>query len=248
MKNLFITIIVSIFTLGSTETILSQTEKDLDKMLFYYVDGEYERLLDKAIAFTEDEDTRRNPVPYIYVSKAYFEMSKIEEYDEDYPRAYRDAVKYAAKFTKKDKEGEFKAENEEYIDGLKIQTFELADNYYQIANYSKAKRYFKYLVGMDPEDWGAWFLKGVNEVQINMKSDSEISLKNAMDGLSSLEKDEVELYFPGKIMLLKKGILYYAEYLRDNGKTGEAKEVIELGYTFFEDDNEYKINYDDYTR
>lgn len=248
MKRLKYYLIVLISAIGFQKTVVAQSEKEMDKMLFYYVDEKYEKLLKMALDFTEDEDTRRNPVPYIYASKAYYEMSKIEEFDEDYPRAFRSALKYAVKFRKKDKESEFIEENAEFIDGLKVQAFELADNYYQIGKYSKAKTYYKYLTGMDPEDWGSWFLRGVNETRLNMRSDAEISLKTAIDGLSALEKDQVELYLPGQLMLLKKGIVGYVEFMKERGKMSEAKEIIGLGYPFFEEDNEYKITYDDIMR
>jgi tetratricopeptide (TPR) repeat protein len=248
MKHLKFTLIIIIGILSFQKTSFSQSEKDMDKMLYYYVDEEYEKLLKMSIGYTENEDTRRNPVPYIYVSKAYYEMSKIEEFDEEYPRAYRDAVKYAAKYRKKDKTGEFLEDNAEYIDGLKIQTFELADNYYQIGQYTKAKRYNKYLTGMDPEDWGSWFLRGVTEMRLNMRTDSGESIKTAMDGLSSLDKEQVENYLPGQYMLLKKGIIIYSEYMKELGKMSESKEVINLGYLYFENDNEYKITFDDIMR
>lgn len=226
----------------------SQSEKDLDKMRFYYVDEKYEKLLDMALDFTEDEDTRRNPVPYIYASQAYYEMSKIEEYDELYPRAFRDAVKYAVKFRKKDKKSEYIEDNAEYIDGLKSQTYELADNYYEIGKYSKAKTYLKYLVGMDPEDWGSWFLKGVNETRLNMRSEADISLQTAVDGLKSLDQSRFDSYYPSQKMLLKAGIICYTDFMKENGKISEAKEIITMGYAFYENDNEYKIAYDDLVR
>jgi tetratricopeptide (TPR) repeat protein len=248
MKSLKLTLFIIISLFIFQKTGLSQSEKDMDKMLFYYVDEKYEKLLDMAMGFVENDKTRRNPVPYIYVSRAYYEMSKIEEYDEIYPRAYRESVKYAVKFRKKDKTGEYIEENAEYVDILKMQTFELADSYYQTEKYSKAKTYFKYLTGMDPEDWGSWFLRGVTESRLNMRSESEISLKNAIDGLSSIDADIVDTYLPGELMLLKKGILSYSEFMKERGKMAEAKEIIAMGYPYFEEDNEYKISYDDLMR
>lgn len=244
MKRLKLILFVLIGVFIFQKVGFTQSEKDMDKMLFYYVDEKYEKLLDMAMGFVENEKTRKNPVPYLYVSKAYYEMSKIEEYDEAYPRAFRDAVKYAVKYRKKDKAGEFVEENAEYIDVLKVQTYEMADNYYQIGKYSKAKTYFKYITGMDPEDWGSWFLKGVNESRLNMRSESETSLKKAIEGLSALDNEKVESYLPGQMMLLKKGIINYSEFMEERGKMAEAKEIIAMGYPYFEDDNEYKIAYD----
>jgi tetratricopeptide (TPR) repeat protein len=248
MKHLKLTLIILISILGFQKTVFSQSEKDMDKMLFYYVDEKYEKLLDLAIGFTENEKTRKNPVPYMYVSQAYYEMSKIEEFDEDYPRAFRESLKFAVKYRKKDKELAFLDENAEYIDGLKVQAFELADNYFQIGKYSKAKIYYKYLTGMDPDDYGAWFLRNVNEMHLNMRSEAEVSIRVAMDGLAALDIEKAESYLPGQLMLLKKGIIAYSEYMKEVGKMSEAKEVIGMGYAFFASDNEYRITYDDIMR
>jgi hypothetical protein len=69
-----------------------------------------------------------------------------------------------------------------------------------------------------------------------------------MDGLYALDIQEAENYLPGQLMLLKKGIIAYSEYMKELGKMPEAKEVIKKGYVFFANDNEYKIAYDDITR
>ena len=49
-------------------------------------------------------------------------------------------------------------------------------------------------------------------------------------------------------MLLKKGIISYAEFMKERGKMTEAKDVLTMGYPFYTEDNEYKITYDDIVR
>ena len=248
MRNLRIMLLFFAGLLFLKPDVSGQSQKDLDKMLFYYVDGKYEKLLDLAMKYVENDKTRRNPIPYLYVSKAYYEMSKLEEYDEDYPRAFRDAVKYAVKYRKKDKAGEYVAENEEYFDQLRVQVFEMADNYYSIGKYSKAKTWYKYLTGMDPQDWGAWFLRGVVEMRLNMRSDAATSIQTAIDGLGGLDQATFDNYMEGKAEVLKRGIITYVEYMKELGKMTEAKEVIGLGYEYFKEDNEYKMTYDEIMR
>jgi tetratricopeptide (TPR) repeat protein len=225
---------------------IAQPDDEYNDLLFYLVDGKYDKLLYKSMDYIQDDETRRDALPYLYTSMCYFEMSQLDEYDEEFPRAFKDAVKYCVKYRKKDKSGFYVADNIEYIDNLKKLTFEVADNYYQIGKTSKAKSYYKYLVGMDPNDWGAWFLKGVSESKLNMTADSKISIETAMNGLESIES--IDDYWEGQTLLLKQGIIYYSEYLKENGKIVEAKELMTLGYNFLKDDNEFKIAYDDIMR
>ena len=204
------------------------------------------RSLYKSMGYIEDEETRRDPLPYLYTSMCYYEMSKLEEYDEEFPRAFKDAVKYCVKYRKKDASGFYVAENAEYIDDLKRQTYEVAENYYQIGKVSKAKSFYKYLVGMDPGDYGAWLLKGVTEAKLNMTADAKISFETGIKGIENIENTDD--YWEGKLMLLKMGIISYSGYLEEKGQVNEAKELMALGYNFLKDDNEYKMAYDDIMR
>ena len=243
-SKVLLVFIIGIFAFQNSA--MAQPDDEYNDLLFLLVDGKYDKLLYKSMGYIEDDETRRDPLPYLYTSMCYYEMSQLEEYDEEFPRAFKDAVKYCVKYRKKDASGFYVADNVEYIDILKTQTFEVADNYYQIGKVSKAKSYFKYLVGMDPNDWGAWLLKGTAEAQLNMASDSKNSIETAVNGLERTES--IDEYWDGQVLLLKEGLIYYCTYLVENGKVVEAKELMALGYEFLQEDNEYKIAYDEVMR
>lgn len=246
MKQFRVLLLIIVGILAFQNTSYAQPEDEYTDLLFLLVDAKYDKLLYKSMGYIEDEETRRDALPYLYTSMCYFEMSKLEMYDEEFPRAFKDAVKYCVKYRKKDKSGFYVADNAEYIDDLKRQTFEVADNYHQSGKISKAKSYYKYLVGMDPSDWGSWLLKGVSESELNMKAEAKLSIEAAIKGIESTES--IEDYWQGQELLLKMGIISYSEYLRDNGKIDEAKEMMTLGYEFLKDDNEFKMVYDDIMR
>jgi len=248
MKYFKVLLFILIGILAFQKTSYAQPEDEYNDLLFLLVDAKYDKLLYKSMGYIEDEETRRDPLPYLYTSMCYYEMAKLEEYDEEFPRAFKDAVKYCVKYRKKDKSGFYVEENAEYIDDLKRLTYEVADNYYQSGKVSKAKSYYKYLVGIDPSDWGSWLLKGVAESQLNMNAEAKISLETGLKGIESIESESVDDYWQGQLMLLKMGIISYSEYLKDNGKVREAKELMALGYEYLQDDNEYKIAYDDIMR
>ena len=101
MKNLLL-------TLGLTAAFTAQAQKHVyEDLLVMYVDEKYEKCMDKAIGYTENDDTKRDALPFLYMSMCNFEMSKQEKYAVDYPKASRDAIKWAEKYRKKDKEMEF---------------------------------------------------------------------------------------------------------------------------------------------
>jgi len=242
MKLIKSFLFILVLTLSFQHVAKAQPDDEYNDLLFLLVDAKYDKLLYKSMGYIEDEDTRKDPLPYLYTSMCYFEMSKLEEYDEEFPRAFKDAVKYCVKYRKKDASGFYVEENAEYIDDLKLQTFEIADNYSQIGKASKAKSFYKDLVGIDPNDWGAWLLKGVSESELNMTADAKISLETGVKGIESVES--IDSYLRGQRTLFKMGIISYGEYLKESGKLSEAKEIMGIGNKFLKDDNEFKIAYD----
>ncbi len=41
-------------------------QEDFDELLMWMVDGKYEKVLYKAIRYTEDDETKKEPVPYVF--------------------------------------------------------------------------------------------------------------------------------------------------------------------------------------
>ena len=79
-------------------------QEDFDELLMWMVDEKFEKVLYKAIRYTEDDETKKEPVPYVFMSMAYFKISESgnPEFEEKYSNALKSALKYASKFVKKD--------------------------------------------------------------------------------------------------------------------------------------------------
>ncbi|MGB2384369.1 MAG: hypothetical protein ACPH8E_02605, partial [Flavobacteriales bacterium] len=120
-------------------------QEDFDELLMWMVDGKYEKVLYKAIRYTEDDDTKKEPVPYVFMSMAFFKISESsdEELLEKYSKALKDALKYASKFVKKDKEGEYIGEYVDYFNDLRRATMNQAEIYVDEEKFTKAKSYYK---------------------------------------------------------------------------------------------------------
>ena len=96
--------------------------------------------------YTEKDKTKKDPLPYLYVSKASFEMT-----DHNTPTVFQGlqiAISFAAKYQKKDKEYKFKSDAEDYIDAFKMIIVEDIENYIlegTEATYGKATGLLKKL-------------------------------------------------------------------------------------------------------
>ena len=83
----------------------AQAQKHVyEDLLVLFVDEKYEKCIYKAEGYTQGDDTKKDALPFLYVSMCLFEMSKQEKYNADYPKASRDAIKWAEKYRKKDKD------------------------------------------------------------------------------------------------------------------------------------------------
>ena len=82
-----------------------------------------------------------------------------EAYEVDKLKALKNALKYASKFVKKDREKDYVPSEQEFIEELRKETLVAAETEIN-GKYTKAKGYHKYLTALDEEDPGAWLMFG----------------------------------------------------------------------------------------
>ena len=233
--------------LAFTTTTRAQT-KQYDDLLVKYVDEKYEDCLAKAERYTQNDATKKDPLPYLYMSMCLYEMSKIPKYQEmeDYKKADKDALKWAEKYRKKDKDKEFFNNYEDYWSELNTMAQESGLNEYETGakGMSKARRYFDSMTGYYPENPGGWLMLALTQYQSNLPKDGDDSIvkyKAALDAagdINTLPEDQKKL--------MKAGLIHYAEYLNSKGDKSGAKAAMETGKDAFKDDVEFKGAYEEY--
>ncbi len=217
--------------------------QEYEDLLNLYIDEKYEKLAMKSYSYTQNDNHKKHPLPYIYCAMGYYEMSKDMEFKEDYPRAQQDAMKYVVKFRKKDKQKEHWDEHQDFISELRTTVIEDAENMLDgEKTLKKSFKIYKYMTQMDPSDGAAWLMKGFCELKLRMVTEAVKSMNVGMpliNGLSSIEDVAEEQGY-----LLKFALMNYSEYLFEEGRTDSAQTTIDCGYKYFEDDKEYKAVFD----
>jgi len=222
---------------------LSAQEKEYEDLWVLYIDEDYEKLVNKATSLTENDKTRKEAMPYLFVSMGNYEMSKDEKYAEDYPKAFKDACKYASRWRKKDKEDTYVYDNKDYISELREGAMGEAEGYLEDGSYSKAKSYYKYMTEFGPEDPGSWLVYALVQKKLNDfggNAESMAAFEELMGNVSKLDKVSMRL--------LKYALIRYSEDLYRDGKKSDAKALISKGKDHFADDNEFKIVFEDLSR
>lgn len=230
---------------------LKAQEVEYGDLLVLYVGEEYEKCLKKSLKYTEKDKTKKHPLPYLYASMAYFEMSRDHAFHSDYPKAFRRALSYAAKYRKKDKYFAYRDDSEAHLEKLKLTLAEEIENY-QLDGSEKANRKIvsslKKLAKLDPEDSGITILRGLYEIKNKNRTEGR---KYLSDGIDKIEADYSDTHFE---LLSESQQLFFKMALIEAGKfykpkdLVKAREIIRLGEPFFLGNNEDCVleNVDDF--
>lgn len=212
-------------------------QEDFDDLLMWMVDGKFEKVLYKAIRYTENDKTSKEPLPYVFMSMAFFKISETSDAEllEDYPGALKNALKYASKFVKKDREKNHYSAYTAYFNDLRRATMNEAEMFVDNEKFTKAKSYYKYLYTLDREDPGAWLMYGTVLWKNNSKRDAQESWAKAMEILTSYGGKGLEEV---QVDLLKYGVIYTAEMLSDLGDRSGAFNWLDITNDLFSDDRE----------
>jgi len=219
------------------------TEDELNQLLVWYVDEKYEKVLFKAIRYTEDDEQKKHPVPYLYMAKGYLGIHNSDDsdlretYEVDKLKALKNALKYAGKFVKKDKEMEYVPQEQELLEDLRKETIIAAETEMDNGKYTKAKSYYKYLTTIDEEDPGAWMMYGTVFLALKARRDAD----NAWETASNLLKDQqARGLTEGQRELLQYAFVMTIEMLDEMGDRAAARTFISLGDQFVGGDREFE--------
>lgn len=223
--------------------LLSAQKHVYEDLLVLFVDEKYEKCIWKAQGYVENDNTKKDPLPYLYISMCYHEMSKQEQYQTDYPKAARDAMKWAEKYRRKDKEMEFWNNYEDYWMSLNNQALDEGENYLEDPKgASKARQVFTSMTKYQPENPGPWLLLAVSQYNSNLAKDGDLSVQEfekalaAAGDISTLPSDQKRA--------LKVGIIRYADHLTEKGNKDGARKIVALGKDHFMGEADFKGLYD----
>lgn len=219
------------------------SENELNQLLVWYVDGKYEKVLYKAIRYTEDDEQKKHPMPYLYMAKAYLGIHNSddadlrESYEVDKLKALKNALKYAGKFVKKDKEQEYIFEELEYIEDLRKETIIAAETEMDNGKFTKAKSYYKYLTTLDKEDPGAWMMYGTVFLTLKARRDADKAWETARNLLLDQQARGLT---EGQRDLLQYAFVTTIEKLDEMGDRAAAQDFISIGDEFIGGDREFE--------
>lgn len=222
--------------------LLSAQKHVYEDLLVLFVDEKYEKCIWKAQGYVENDNTKKDPLPYLYISMCYHEMSKQEKYLTDYPKASREAMKWAEKYRRKDKEMEFFNNYEDYWMSLNTAAMDEGENLMDDPKgLSKAKQVWASMTKYYPENPGPWLMLAIVQYKGNLAKEADLSLKEfdkvykAAGDIASLPADQRKL--------LKNALIRFSDYSMEKGLRDQARRYIALGKDHFMAENDFKAAY-----
>ena len=229
-----------------------------DDLVILYADANYEKLLKKAEKYTLSDKTRKDAIPYLYLSKANFEISKGGEQEEllnKYPRAFKESIKYAGKCIQKDKEGTVLADNMAHFTALKVVVTEILRNLAESGDFGRLMGQIPLMIKVDKMDVGVYYLKAAayyyKKDITGMKKTAKLAdemLANADPNAYTIsDDDDHDLTNKKKAdrEMLKLGVINYARALVLARQKEGAKDIMGKVKQWFEEDEEFKSVYDE---
>lgn len=214
-----------------------------EDLLVLFVDEKYEKCLAKAETYTLNDATKKDALPFLYMSMSFFEMSKLEKFAVDYPKASRDALKFAEKYRKKDKEKEFFNNYEDYWAELNTRAMEEGENLMEDPKgLSKAKAIWDAMTGYYPENPGPWLMLAIAQYKGNMAREGDVSVQTFDKALAAA--GDVSTLPPDQKKLLKNAVIRYADHMTSKGNRDQAKKYVAQLKDYFMEEPDFKGLYE----
>lgn len=163
------------------------TDKQINKMTFDMVDREYEDVVYRAEKLKYDSEYRKNLWVHLYLAQGYFNIAKKPELQEDYPNAFKDALKAAYKVYKyrdeNDENMQIYQDHQTFLTELKDSAITLSEIYYDNENPRKAAYYLGRITRFDEDDYAIWLMKGIYEIKSRNIGEGIKSVILAMDSI-----------------------------------------------------------------
>lgn len=229
LAALFITL--SVFSQGS-----------YDDLMIIRADADWEKLIKHSERYTLKGSSSKDAEPYYYLALGLYKISFQATRSSAYKNAYQDAFNAIGKMIRNDKTGEIQNKYSEFLNELKLSLMEIIQNEVENEEYRRAFGWSMRLYKFGRDYVPALYLEGALRSRNNDNSTARIKWEEA----SKLIKDaKVDDWSEADQKLLMLGLYQSAKALKDVRQVDKAKEMMNIGAPYFEDDERWQEKYDE---
>lgn len=232
-------ILFGLFIIGFAVKSLAQ----FDDLKILYADGSYDKLIKEATKYCEKDETKKDPMPHLWLAKGYYKLSTTSNDAED-KNAFKDALGAVSKFLKNDKDGSAMSDvdNREFVELIQSSLMEQIDNEITTGNYRKAYSWVIKYKKISNNVIGAMYLEGATKFRTDDKSTAFGLWREAEKAIE--EVTSTEDWSETDLKILKIGVMQSAECLVSVRQVEKAKALLNKVAPKFEGDEDFKSRYD----
>ncbi len=241
MKN-----ILTLLSFVLLTTLVNAQPPKYSDLQILYADANYEKLTKVAANYTEKDKTKKDVLPYIWLSKALYKISLSGNNDPRFKNSYKDAIKYLGKGMKYDlkyNDGTTIEEHREFVDLFQMSLFEVIDNEMSGGSSKRAGSWIIKYQKITTNTVGAKYLLGATKYMNQDKSTARTLWKEGKVMLDALTS--VESFSQADLSLFRIGLLYTAQTLKDTRQIDKARALLNSAAQWFEGDDDWKERYDE---
>jgi hypothetical protein len=237
MKALFILFVGLLLSFGA-----SAQEPDFDDLKILFADGDYEKLVRQCEKYINKEETKKNPIVYLYMAKALYGIDVSGSENENFKNAFKDGMGYMGKCLKLDEDGAVQSEHEEFINEFTMACVERITNDIAAGDYQKAYSWVVKYKKITLNSAGTWFMEGACKYRNSDKGGANTAWKTANEELNKVTS--IEDWLESDIAILKHGVIQTAEAMVAGRQIEKAKEILNKVAPWFEEDEDFQEAYD----
>ena len=209
--------------------------KSYQKLDNYYVTDKFDKCVDAAMGYTENDKTSKDPEPYLYTSMGFLGVYRnpdkytLKKYP-DFKDPLRKALNYFGKFRKRDKTGEAFQSNGLFVSELKTETINFMNDLLAQEKTDKTRMGgYAREIGKAFYDDGTMLLLSATHLVLSGNAGDGVKLVDSCyKHLSAIEEPKFD---EPETACLSKYFVQYTDYLLSQKKkesTDKAKTLIEL--------------------
>lgn len=221
----------------------SFAQVDEEELIILKADRNWEKLIRQAEKYTQKNDTKNDPLPYYYLAYGLYKISFIGDRGDEYKNAYKDALTVVGKMMRKDADGRVQKEYEDFFVELKLSLLEIIKNDFEAEDYRRSFGWVMKIYKFGRDNIAGKYLEGACRYRNNDKSTANTKWKEGKElieqvgSASEFDKADREM--------IKFGLYHAALALKDSKQLASAKEIMNLGAQWFEDEKDWQRYYDE---
>ncbi len=238
--------ILTLISLLTISLIGRAQSPDYTDLRILYADANYEKLAKEAEKYTNDDKTKKDILPYIWLSKGLYKISLSGTDDEKFKNAYKDAIKFLGKGIKYDlkyNDGATIEEEREFIDQFQMSLYELIINEIGAESYKRGSAWAIKYQKISVNTVGSSYIMGACKFFDN---DKQGAREKWQEGEKLLEEIEsIENWSDADKNMLKMGVLYSAKAMIKGRQESKAQDLLGKVSQWFENDEDWQTQYDE---